>query len=81
MLALIRGDDQLEEAKLAAALKADVRPSTEEEIQAAFGADPGSIGPVGFQGRIVADEALREGPVRCRREPDGLPPPRRGARP
>jgi prolyl-tRNA synthetase len=61
VLALIRGDDQLEESKVAAALKADVRPSTEEEIRAAFGADPGSIGPVGFEGRIVADEALREG--------------------
>jgi prolyl-tRNA synthetase len=61
VLALIRGDDQLEEAKLVAALKADVRPSTEEEIRAAFGADPGSIGPVGFEGRIVADETLRDG--------------------
>jgi prolyl-tRNA synthetase len=61
VLALIRGDDQLEEAKLAAALRADVRPSTEDEIRAAFGADPGSIGPVGFEGEIVADEALREG--------------------
>ena len=27
----------------------------------AFGADPGSLGPVGFAGEIVADEALREG--------------------
>jgi prolyl-tRNA synthetase len=61
VLALIRGDDQLEEMKLAAALRADVRPSTEEEIRAAFGADPGSIGPIGFQGEIVADETLREG--------------------
>jgi prolyl-tRNA synthetase len=61
VLALIRGDDQLEEMKLVAALKADVRPSTEEEIRAAFGADPGSIGPIGFQGEIVADETLREG--------------------
>jgi prolyl-tRNA synthetase len=61
VLGLIRGDDQLEESKLAAALRTDVRPSTEEEIRAAFGADPGSIGPVGFAGRIVVDEALREG--------------------
>ena len=61
VLALIRGDDQLEEGKLAAALRADVRPSTEEEIRQAFGADPGSIGPVGFPGEIVADETLREG--------------------
>ena len=36
-------------------------PATEEEIRAAFGADPGSIGPVGFDGEVVADETLREG--------------------
>jgi prolyl-tRNA synthetase len=61
VLALVRGDDRLEPAKLAAALQADVRPATEEEIRAAFGADPGSLGPVGFDGEIVADETLREG--------------------
>ena len=38
-----------------------MRPSTDEEIRAAFGADPGSLGPVGFKGEIVADETLREG--------------------
>jgi prolyl-tRNA synthetase len=61
VLGLIRGDDRLEEAKLAAVLGSGVRPATEEEIRAAFGADPGSLGPVGFAGEIVADEALREG--------------------
>jgi prolyl-tRNA synthetase len=61
VLGLVRGDDRLEEAKLAAALGSDVRPATEEEIRAAFGAEPGSLGPVGFAGEIVADEALREG--------------------
>jgi prolyl-tRNA synthetase len=61
VLALVRGDDKLEEAKVAAALGSDFRPATEEEIRRAFGADPGSIGPVGFGGDIVADEALREG--------------------
>ncbi len=61
VLALIRGDDRLEEAKLAAALTSDFRPATAEEIQAGFGADPGSLGPVGFKGQIVADETLREG--------------------
>jgi prolyl-tRNA synthetase len=61
VLALVRGDDRLEEAKLLAVLGADVRPSTEEEIRAAFGADPGSLGPVGFEGQIVLDEALRSG--------------------
>jgi prolyl-tRNA synthetase len=61
VLALVRGDDRLEPAKLAAALGAAVRPSTEEEIRTAFGAEPGSLGPVGFQGAIVVDEALAEG--------------------
>ncbi len=61
VLALVRGDDRLEPAKLAAVLRTDVRPATEDEIRGAFGAEPGSLGPVGFAGPIVADEALREG--------------------
>jgi prolyl-tRNA synthetase len=61
VLGLIRGDDRLEEAKLATALGSGFRASTEEEIRAAFGADPGSLGPIGFKGEIVADDALREG--------------------
>jgi prolyl-tRNA synthetase len=61
VLALVRGDDRLEEAKLGAALGAPSRPSTVEEIRAAFGADPGSLGPVGFQGEVLADDALRSG--------------------
>jgi prolyl-tRNA synthetase len=61
VLALVRGDDRLEEAKLLAALGENARPSTEDEIRTAFGADPGSLGPVGFAGDVVADELLREG--------------------
>jgi prolyl-tRNA synthetase len=61
VLALVRGDDRLEEAKLLAALQAKVRPSTEDEIRAAFGADPGYLGPIGFSGEIVLDLALAEG--------------------
>ena len=61
VLALVRGDDRLELAKLIAALGENVRQATEDEIKAAFGADPGSLGPVGFKGDVVADEALREG--------------------
>ena len=81
VLALIRGDDRLELAKLVAALGEAVRPSTEEEIRAAFGADPGSLGPVGFKGEIVADETAARGAVRHGREPDRLALPRRRARP
>jgi prolyl-tRNA synthetase len=61
VLALIRGDDRIEPAKLDAALGTQSRPSTDEEIRDAFGASGGSLGPVGFKGRIVADESLREG--------------------
>jgi prolyl-tRNA synthetase len=61
VLGLVRGDDRLEEAKMASALASDFRPATEDEIRAAFGADPGSLGPIGFEGEIVADEALRDG--------------------
>jgi prolyl-tRNA synthetase len=61
VLALLRGDDRIEPAKLESALGQPSRPATDEEIQAAFGASGGSLGPVGFKGEVVADEALREG--------------------
>jgi prolyl-tRNA synthetase len=61
VLALVRGDDRLEEAKLLAALGESARPATEDEIHVAFGAAPGSLGPVGFKGEVIADELLREG--------------------
>jgi prolyl-tRNA synthetase len=61
VLALIRGDDRLEEAKVAGAVGGGARPATTEEIRSALGADPGSVGPVGASVEIVADEALREG--------------------
>jgi prolyl-tRNA synthetase len=61
VLALVRGDDRLEEAKLAAALGSGFQPAAEDEIRETFGAKGGSLGPVGFGGEIVADEALREG--------------------
>lgn len=61
VLGLIRGDDRLNEPKLATVLGQGIRPATDEEIRNAFGADPGSIGPVGTDATVVADEALREG--------------------
>jgi prolyl-tRNA synthetase len=61
VLALVRGDDRLDEAKVAAVLGSITRAATEDEIRTAFGADPGSIGPIGFKGSVLADEALREG--------------------
>ena len=61
VLALVRGDDRLNEMKLLEALGEEFRPAEQEEIQQAFGASGGSIGPVGVSVDVVADEALREG--------------------
>jgi prolyl-tRNA synthetase len=61
VLALVRGDDRLSESKLLSALKTGSRPSTDEEIRAAFGASGGSLGPVRFDGEVIADLTLREG--------------------
>ena len=60
VLALVRGDDRLSEEKLDHAVPG-ARAATEDEIRAAFGADPGSLGPVDFAGEIVADESLGDG--------------------
>jgi len=60
MLVLVRGDHSLSETKFASvAGAAEVRPAHPEEIRARFGADAGSLGPVGVRGmRILADLAL-----------------------
>ncbi len=60
VLALLRGDHQLNEVKLQAALGSEVRPARLEEIQGAMGVAAGSLGPVGVtQFRIVSDQALQ----------------------
>jgi prolyl-tRNA synthetase len=61
VLALVRGDDRLNEMKLLQALGEDFRPAEPEEIRQAFGAGGGSIGPVGVSVDVIADETLREG--------------------
>ena len=60
-LILMRGDHQLNEAKLEALTGTSrLRPATADEIVAAMGADAGSLGPVGVKHlTILADEALR----------------------
>jgi prolyl-tRNA synthetase len=59
-LALVRGDHHLSRPKLGQILHAeDIRPATTPQIQDWFGADPGSLGPVGISNlRIFADAAL-----------------------
>jgi len=60
VLALVRGDHQLNEAKLAGAVGAEVRPAHPEEMREWFGASAGSLGPVGINNMdVLADEALR----------------------
>lgn len=60
VLVLVRGDHSLSEAKLRVLLDGDIRPASHDEIRERFGAEPGSLGPVGLQDvRILADEALR----------------------
>ncbi|HZS30510.1 MAG TPA: proline--tRNA ligase [Gaiellaceae bacterium] len=61
VLALVRGDDRLSPEKLETFFEGAFRPATDEEIRAAFGAGGGSLGPVGVDVEVVADEALREG--------------------
>ena len=60
-LVLMRGDHALNEQKLIDATAAvAVRPAQAEEIRAALGALPGSLGAVGVTGPpVLADEALR----------------------
>src|SRR6185503_12863341 len=61
VLILVRGDDQLNEAKLAGALGTTIfRPAEAGEIFDALGAHPGSLGAVGVKKfSVYADERLR----------------------
>ena len=58
---LVRGDHQLNESKTAAATAASqTLPATPDEIRSVFGADAGSLGPVGVEGvQIYADFSLQ----------------------
>jgi len=61
VLGLVRGDDRLSEPKMLGVLGSHFRPATDEEIRSTFGADGGSLGPVGVSVEVIADDALREG--------------------
>jgi prolyl-tRNA synthetase len=60
VLILMQGNDEVNEAKLSKILGGNVRSGHPEELMAITGADAGSIGPVGFKGRIIADLKLKE---------------------
>ncbi|NOX17880.1 MAG: proline--tRNA ligase [Chlorobi bacterium] len=61
VLALISGNEEINETKLEAVLGAPVRPGRPEELKEISGADAGSIGPIGFKHRIIADLRLKDG--------------------
>jgi prolyl-tRNA synthetase len=60
VLLLVRGDHEvnLVKAGKVPGLASPVRMATAESIRAAFGADPGSLGPVRFPGRVIADRTV-----------------------
>ncbi len=61
VLAIVRGEHQLHEKKLARIVGAH-RPAQPEEIREWFGASPGSLGPVGLEGvRVIADSTIARG--------------------
>ena len=61
VLGLVRGDHRLHELKMQKAVGGEFRPAQADEIRETFGADGGSLGPVGVGVEVIADEALREG--------------------
>jgi prolyl-tRNA synthetase len=60
VLILMLGNDEVNETKLEKVLGGNVRPAHPDELKEISGADAGSIGPVGFRGRIIADHRLKD---------------------
>ena len=63
VLLLLRGDHQFNDIKAEKlpGVKAPLTMASAAAIQAAFGANGGSLGPVGFKGRVYADFATEKG--------------------
>ena len=63
VLILMLGNDEVNETKLESALGGvggNVRPGHPDELKEITGADAGSIGPMGFRGKIIADHRLKD---------------------
>jgi prolyl-tRNA synthetase len=60
VLLLLRGDHELNVVKAGKldAVAKPVRFASAERVRRAFGASPGSIGPMGFKGTVVADRSV-----------------------
>lgn len=61
VLILMSGNDEVNETKLEKVLGSAFRPAHPDELKAISGADAGSIGPVGYKGKILADLRLKGG--------------------
>ncbi|MDO4696590.1 MAG: proline--tRNA ligase [Neisseria sp.] len=63
VLLLLRGDHEFNDIKAEklTGVKSPLTMASAEHIRACFGADGGSLGPVGFQGRVYADFACEKG--------------------
>ncbi len=60
VLILMCGNDEVNEIKLEKVLGGKIRSAHIEELKEITGADAGSIGPIGFKGRIIIDNRLKE---------------------
>ena len=60
VLILMQGNNEVNESKLTKILGGNVRSGHPEELMEITGADAGSIGPIGFKGRIIADLKLKD---------------------
>ncbi|MCH7827335.1 MAG: proline--tRNA ligase [Bacteroidetes bacterium] len=60
VLVLVLGNEEVNEVKLQKELGGNVRPAHPEELIEITGAEAGSIGPVKYQGRIIADNRLKD---------------------
>lgn len=59
VLILMQGNDEVNETKLEKVI-GNVRPAHPDELKEITGADAGSIGPIGFKGKIIADLRLKD---------------------
>ena len=60
ILILMLGNEEVNESKLEKYLGGAIRPAHPEELAEFTGAEAGSIGPIGFDGRIIADLRLKD---------------------
>jgi prolyl-tRNA synthetase len=61
VLVLMSGNDDVNESKLETVLGANFHAGSPEELKEITGADAGSIGPIDFKHKIIADKRLQDG--------------------